>query len=879
MAESLSENILLNIFEQSAGSLIIKADLPYFTILAASNLFLTETFTRREDIIGKSFLEVFSGNISSDGTTALDVLEKVVATNTNANQPVFERKVVDPRSGIKQQIYWATSYVPIAGKDGKVAYIVNNTTNVTDKVRVEGKLLASEANLLNLIKQAPVAISILNGYDLIIQSVNDAMLEVWGKDKRVIGKKLADGLPELEGQPFIGLLQHVYKSGTAYYGTETMVTLNRNGHDQVLYFNFVYHPITGADKTVTGIMVVATEVTGQVNARHELEESSRQFRNLVTQSPVGMGILRGRDMVVEVCNDMLLQIWGKRGYEVVNEKLLDIFPELQGQPFPKILDDVYTTGKSYSENEATVYIATPDAMLKYHVNFTYEPLLDIDGSVSGIMVTVVDVTDGVEARQKLEDAEERIRLATEATGLATWDLDLKTRDIIHSSRLAEIFGRPSTEHIPHQKLRTIIHPDDLGAVERAFDKALKTANYFYEVRVVWDDGAIHWIRTHGKVIYDEQQQPARMIGTILDVTGQRILIDELKRSEENLRLATQAAELGTFDYNVKTNKTRWDDRCRVIFGVLNNRSVTHDTFLQVLHDDDREQTEQAVQDALIKSKTNGDYSVDYRVIGLDDRKLRWVRAKGKTFFDEDGQPVRLIGSVMDITEVKKDEMRKNDFIAMASHELKTPLTSLKAYIQMLLITARKNGDVFLENSLQKADNQVGKMTRLIYGFLDLSKIESGKLHLNLSSFNLNDVIEEAIADTRPIAQSHHIVFNAAEEIIITADTDKINQVLTNLINNAVKYSPKGSTIHVQSAIAGGTVQVSVTDEGIGVKPEDELNIFQRFYRVEDDTTRGFSGFGIGLYLSAEIVNLHKGRIWVKSNAGKGSTFSFVLPLK
>jgi signal transduction histidine kinase len=279
-----------------------------------------------------------------------------------------------------------------------------------------------------------------------------------------------------------------------------------------------------------------------------------------------------------------------------------------------------------------------------------------------------------------------------------------------------------------------------------------------------------------------------------------------------------------------------------------------------------------------KNISNGEYDVEYRTLGAEDEKLRWIRAKGKVFFDENDHPIRFMGAVLDITENKLDEIRKNDFIAMASHELKTPLTSLKAYIQLLLMKARKTGDAFFIESLQKSENQVNKMTSLIYGFLDLSKIEAGKLKLNITRFDISTVIEEVIAESAPIYPGHTILFDRIDALNVKADVEKISQVMANFISNAVKYSPKHSTIKVAAAQQGNSVKVTVHDEGMGIDPTDQQHIFERFYRVDNPETKGFSGFGIGLYLSAEIIKLHKGIIGVDSEADKGSAFYFILPL-
>jgi PAS domain S-box-containing protein len=598
----------------------------------------------------------------------------------------------------------------------------------------------------------------------------------------------------------------------------------------------------------------------------------------MAQAPVAMGILRGPDLVIELANSHILQLWGKSP-SVIGKRLADGLPEIKDQPFLGLLKNVYNTGIPHHGYEAKVILVRDNVPGDYYFNFVYQAITDADGSISGVMVVATEVTEQVLSRRKLEDAEERLRLAAEATGLGTFDLDLQNGSIIHSPRLAEIFGRNSTDIISHPELRQIILPVDLHIVIAAFDKALQTGIYFYEARVIWLDATIHWIRTTGKIIYNNDDIPLRMLGTIQDISEQKRILDDLQKSEENLRLATQAAELGTFDLDLLNQSMQWDRRCRELFGMDDFEGpVSYDNqFLLGLHPDDKEKTDQAVNRAYDRQLSNGEYDVEYRTIGIDDKKLRWVRAKGKVSFNDHDVPQRFIGTVLDITENKLNEIRKNDFIAIASHELKTPLTSLKAYIQLLHGNALRSGDSFLVNALQKSENQINKMTKLIYGFLDLSKLESGKLRLERHEFDINALIEEVAADNRPIAQSHAITFLGGKPIIITADREKIGQVINNLISNAVKYSPKNTDIKVSVQRLNHQVKVSVRDNGIGIKLKDQQNIFQRFYRVEDDSTKGFSGFGIGLYLSAEIIELHQGKIGVESE-GKGSEFYFVLPV-
>jgi len=224
----------------------------------------------------------------------------------------------------------------------------------------------------------------------------------------------------------------------------------------------------------------------------------------------------------------------------------------------------------------------------------------------------------------------------------------------------------------------------------------------------------------------------------------------------------------------------------------------------------------------------------------------------------------------------KEEQQKHDFISMVSHELKTPLTSINAYIQ--LMQAKSSSDQFMVNTLDKVQKQVRKMSTMINSFLNVSRLESGEIHLNKTDFDLDQVIADAVEDARFIYSSNLIDFKTSGAKVTHADKEKLTSVVSNLISNAIKYSDYASAIVVRSEIVGDTVMVSVTDTGIGIRQHDLEKLFDRFYRVESTQTKTISGFGIGLYLSAEIIRRHNGKIWAESTYGAGSTFYFTLPL-
>ncbi|RYE19024.1 MAG: PAS domain-containing protein [Sphingobacteriaceae bacterium] len=244
---------------------------------------------------------------------------------------------------------------------------------------------------------------------------------------------------------------------------------------------------------------------------------------------------------------------------------------------------------------------------------------------------------------------------------------------------------------------------------------------------------------------------------------------------------------------------------------------------------------------------------------------------------DDSRITGVLGIVIDVTEQKQDEHRKNDFIGMVSHELKTPLTSLSAFVQMLHSKAKTNNDVFTSGALYQVTKQVKKMTAMINSFLNNSQLASGKINLNLERFDMEELIKEVEVEVSLSLQTHTITFQPCNPAYVNADRDKISQVITNLLSNAVKYSPKDKPIEVACYEVNGTIQLSVKDEGIGISAQDIGKLFQRYFRAST-VNPTISGFGIGLYLCAEIIHRHQGSIWVESELGKGSTFNFKLSL-
>lgn len=232
-----------------------------------------------------------------------------------------------------------------------------------------------------------------------------------------------------------------------------------------------------------------------------------------------------------------------------------------------------------------------------------------------------------------------------------------------------------------------------------------------------------------------------------------------------------------------------------------------------------------------------------------------------------------------VTERNLLEQRKDEFISLASHELKTPLTVIQGFNQLLLKELAKYKEAKIKSYILHINQQINRLTKLVNNLLDMSKIQSGKLELNKESFSLKQLLTETLSDIKSISKNHKIILNyiSSKENVL-ADRDSIHQVLLNLINNAIKYSPAKSKIIIRVNRDAKNITVSVKDFGVGIPQIFQDKIFDRFYRIMNEDNKHISGLGLGLYLSANIIKAHNGKIWFRSKEGRGSTLYFTLPL-
>ncbi|MDQ1096715.1 MULTISPECIES: PAS domain-containing sensor histidine kinase [Chryseobacterium] len=641
--------------------------------------------------------------------------------------------------------------------------------------------------IIQALASSPAPTSIYSGENMIIRFANEGMLNLWGKDASVIGKPLMEAIPELEGQPFLELLQEVWRSGKTYSVSDAPAKLIKNGKETLDYFDYEYKALVGQDKKTWCILNTALEVTSRreflrkiqqkeereqalneemaatleelTSTNEELNDSvkllanSRQHvRAIIEQAPVGITMLQGPEHIIEIANPAILKIWGRTEQEVIGYPHESARPELQDQPVNAWLKEVYRTGKPKVNNELLVKLWHRDGLREAIVNSIYQPIFSDSGEITGVLIILEEITQQVLDRRKNQN--------------------------------------------------------------------------------------------------DQQM----------------------------LAMAIDAGELATFYYQPSTNLFSGNALLKTWFGLSFDENLDLSLALEVILPEDRDQVIAAITHALSK-ESDGNYFIEYRIQNKTDKKVRLLQANGRVFYDQKGDPISLNGTLRDITEQKKEEERKDDFMGMVSHELKTPLTSLKAYLQVLQRMAVKKENHVEQNTLEKSLKQVDSMNSMINGFLNVSRLDSGQMHIHKTPFDFQLLFSEIEDEVRSTIHTHQFIFKPSGSRSVLADREKIAQVLNNLIGNAVKYSPVGTSIIIEYDLFGDDrLKINVRDQGKGISAEDQQRIFERYYRVKDINNASVAGFGIGLYLCKEIIGLHGGAIEVQSSPDEGTTFSFVLPV-
>jgi PAS domain S-box-containing protein len=816
------------LFEQSPGSYLVVLPDADFTLVAVSEAYLRATMTTRQGILGRPLFEVFPENLADVNATGMShlraSLQRVLATRAADAMAVQKYDLRRPEAQGEgfEERYWSPLNVPVLSAQGEVLYLIHRVEDVTDLMR----------------------------------------LSHLGESER---KRTA-------------ALQSRY--------TEMEVEVLRQGQELLAANQEMREALRGRDEALAQAS----------QAREEAERQRAWLHSLFMQAPTAIAIFRGPAYVIELANPAVCRIWGRRPEQVLGKPLFEALPEAAGQGFEALLDGVLATGVPYVGRELPARLARLEGgdVEDVYFNFVYEPMRDSQGHVEAVIVVASDVTELVRARQRTEAhaaeevhiAEERLRLATEAMKLGTWDMHLTTCTLVWDERTRALFGLPANAPVDYATFLSCVHPEDRERVDLHARAALApggTGALAIEYRTVPSGNAKErWVCTEGQVHWDASGRPVRVLSTVLDITERKHATQQLAHNAAILQAIIQAIPdalyVGDATGIKQANAAALEMLGFQSLEELNQNIATLGERLQNRSVEDGHRLtaqEEPFMQAFLGLPTTREVRSRHLLTG----KELVVRCAAA--------PVRIgddiVGAVAvntDVTEIKRVEAElrrtaefRERLLGIVSHDLRNPLNAILLSVNALM---RSEGLIPQhQRSVRRIANSAERMGRMIADLLDFTRGRlGGGIPISPKPANLHSICQHVLEELEAGNPLRQFRLRARGDFQGQWDPDRLAQLVGNLGKNALDYSPEDTPVDCVLRDEGDTVCVEVHNAGAPIPEELLPHIFDPFRRAQRGPS---SGLGLGLYIVDHIARAHGGRVEVHSTEEEGTRFRVWLP--
>ena len=826
------------------------------------------------------------------------------------------------RNGKLEDVYWTFSYSSVLNDDNEHGGILVTCMETTKEVLGQKMLKESEARLHFALEAGH--------------------LGAWELDLKIFDLKASNICKQIFGQPlnqpfsYETLRSCIHPDDRQRQEEAVLHTIN-TGADYDIEYRIILPDTSVRWVNIRGQLQydqnnipqcmagVSLDITHRKEAENKLSESEARLRNIIEQAPLALALTQGEDFIFENINTPMLRIINKKNkQDVIGKSLMEVLPELVSQPVFDILLHVLHTGEVFRGTEVEAQLANNGVLQRRYFNVTYSRVYDKSG-IPSILHMATDVTDQLLVRRKTEESEAKLRsiLNSAPTAIGVFvgpDLIVENPNQLMIEVMA---AGPDIEGKSFRKLLSGLVDQDQTFL-KLVDTVRSTGQAFegQEVEVFFrSENKTRYFNINFIPLFDESGTVYAVLDVSVDVTEQVVARKKIEESKvdlanalEQLRLARKAAELGTFDMDLKKGTMHWDDRCRILFGISHHQPVTYEKdFVEGLHPDDRKRIIAIIDKAFIKSESDGEYDVEYRTIGAEDHIERWVKAKGKVHFDETETPVRFIGSVLNITaqktamqkiekmveqrtkelaraneslqatnkELHRSNQNLEEFAHAASHDLKEPIRKIHYFTNQLKAQLSNHLNENEARSFDRIENATRRMGNLIDDLLLYSHVSVRPQETE--AVDLNIKLQRVMEDLELDIEEKKAVIHVGKLPVIYGYRRQLQQLFQNILSNALKYSkadvPPIIDITAKEIERGGLRYhaISITDNGIGFDLQYADRIFQMFARLHGKSE--YSGTGVGLSIVKKVVENHNGFTRVESTPGVGSTFEIYLPVK
>jgi PAS domain S-box-containing protein len=610
-----------------------------------------------------------------------------------------------------------------------------------------------------------------------------------------------------------------------------------------------------------------------------ITNQQEEFRSIFMNAPAMISIRRGPELKIDFINKAVVEyfgredLYGKTGEDFIREYAVE------NNETDELIKEVYRSGEPYFGKAFHIKLdlkrtGTPE---DFWFDFVYQPVFNTEGKVDGVATFAFDVSDMIRANMEIKRNEERFRFLANSMPQKVWTAS-PDGQINYFNKVFLDYTGTKSEDMLGWGWESIVHKEDILHNRQAWIKATETGEAFEaERRLLSADGIYRWHLSRAVPQFDENGKITMWVGTSTDIDEQKNVSEALKVSNDYFRQLSDEAPFMIWKVDTEAlcnyvNK-QWINCTGISFDESMNRGWS-----KAIHPDDGPREYKKFMDAF---NTRSPYHSQFRV-KFSDGEYHWVLAQSNAIESPafDGY----IGSLTDITEQENAQeamkilmQKKDEFMSIASHELKTPITSMKGSLQIAERLTKKQANITeIFRFIEKANKQVNRLTGLVDDLLDVTKITAGRLEFEFSEFAIGDAIQDCLDQVENNILTHKIIIEGDRNIPVKADRHRLEQVIVNFLSNAIKYSPGADKVILAITDEGNALRVSVRDFGIGI-PENKKNfVFDRFFRVQESSAK-FSGLGLGLFISAEIIKRHGGKVGVISEENKGSVFWFTLP--
>jgi PAS domain S-box-containing protein len=639
------------------------------------------------------------------------------------------------------------------------------------------------------------------------------------------------------------------------------------------------------------------DISDRKLVENELRESELKYRSIFenVQDVFYQTDLEGKFLEISPSIEQFTKLTRE---EIINFKVGDFYENPKDRL--KMLNLIIKNGE-LRDYELKLRMKT--GIIKY-ASINARLILDSQGKPSHIDGALRDITDREQAKEKLIESEYRLRTIIETEPECIKIVDEEGKLVMMNPAGLAMIQADSLEQVVGNTVINIIAPEYRKIFARMHKRVLEGESMRREFEILGLKGRRLWLETnavpmhyHGKVVH---------LAHTRNITERKRAEEKLRESEMFLKETQIIARLGTYVLNIKDGSWSSSDILDSILGINSNDHKSTQSWTAVVHPEYQELIQNYFKDEVITNKCK--FNKEYKIIRKKGKEERWVHGLGEILFNEDNMPIKMIGTIQDITERKQIEEElviakekaeesdrlKSAFLANMSHEIRTPMNGILGFAELL-----KEPNLTGEEKLEFIDiiEKSGvRMLNIINDIIDISKIESGLMKVSLSETNINEKMKFIYTFFKPEAESKeiqlsHINSLPSKEIIIKTDQEKIYAILTNLVKNALKFTQTGtiemgySLKAVKPKKAGMSgylfepyeIEFFVKDTGSGIDKEHIDIIFERFRQSSESLTRNYEGAGLGLSISKAFVEMLGGKIWVESEVGKGSTFYFTVP--